>query len=62
VGTLDAFLDDSMFVYSRWISSGNYAELAVYPGGLHAFNMFPIPIAEEANARIDAFLKKHAAR
>jgi acetyl esterase len=57
-GTLDAFLDDSMFVYSRWISSGNYAELAVYPGGLHAFNMFPIPIADEANARIDAFLKR----
>lgn len=62
VGSLDAFLDDSMFVYSRWISAGNYAELAVYPGGLHAFNMFPLPLANEANARIDSFLKKHAAR
>jgi acetyl esterase len=58
VGTLDAFLDDSLFVYARWIAAGNEAELAVYPGGLHAFNMFPIPIATEANARIDAFLKK----
>lgn len=59
VGSLDAFLDDSMFVYARWISSGNAADLAVYPGGLHAFNMFPFPLAQEANARIDAFLKTH---
>lgn len=58
-GTRDAFLDDSLFLYSRWIAAGNYAELAVYPGGLHAFNMFPLPIANEANTRIDAFLKKH---
>ncbi len=61
VGTLDAFLDDSMFVYARWIAAGNEAELAVYPGGIHGFNMFPYPIAQEANARIDAFLKTHIA-
>jgi acetyl esterase/lipase len=59
VGTLDGFLDDSLFLYARWIAAGNEAELAVYPGGLHAFNVFPIPIAQEANARIDAFLKRH---
>jgi len=59
VGTLDAFLDDSLFVYARWIAAGNNAELAVYPGGIHGFNMFPYAIANEANARIDAFLKAH---
>ena len=57
VGTLDAFLDDSLFVYARWIAAGNAAELAVYPGAIHGFNSFPIPVADEANARIDAFLK-----
>jgi acetyl esterase/lipase len=56
VGTLDAFLDDSLFVYARWIAAGNEAELAVYPGGLHGFNMFDYPLADEANARIDRFL------
>ncbi len=50
VGTLDAFLDDSLFVYARWIAAGNAAELAVYPGGIHGFNMFPYAIAGEANA------------
>ena len=59
VGSLDGFLDDSLFLYARWIAAGNVAELAVYPGALHGFNMFPIPVADEANARIDAFLKKY---
>ena len=57
VGTQDAFLDDSLFVFARWIAAGNEAELAVYPGGIHGFNMFPYTLAQEANARIDAFLK-----
>lgn len=57
VGTLDPLLDDSLFMYARWISAGNEAELAVYPGGPHVFNMAPMPLAPKANARIDAFLK-----
>lgn len=61
VGTLDAFLDDSLFVYARWIAAGNEADLAVYPGGIHGFNMFPYSLAREANARIDAFLKARIA-
>ncbi len=58
VGTNDPLLDDTLFMYARWIAAGNEAELAIYPGAVHAFNVFPMPQAAEANARIDAFLKR----
>jgi len=58
VGTIDPLLDDTLFMYSRWIAAGNEAELAIYPGAPHAFNSFPLPQGAEANARIDAFLKQ----
>jgi acetyl esterase len=58
VGTIDPLLDDSLFLYARWISAGNEAELAVYPGAPHAFNIFPMPQGPAANARIDGFLKR----
>ncbi len=58
IGTVDPLLDDTLFMYSRWIAAGNEAELAIYPGAPHAFNVFPLPQAPEANARIDAFLKR----
>lgn len=58
VGTIDPLLDDTLFMYSRWIAAGNEAELAIYPGAPHAFNSFPLPQGPEANARIDAFLKR----
>jgi acetyl esterase len=60
VGTLDPLLDDSLFMASRWMAAGNEAELAVYPGGIHAFNAFPIPLAEKANSRIIDFIKEVA--
>jgi acetyl esterase/lipase len=58
VGSIDPLLDDTLFMYSRWIAAGNEAELAIYPGAPHAFNSFPLPQGPEANARIDAFLKR----
>jgi acetyl esterase/lipase len=61
VGTRDGLLDDSLFMYARYIAAGNRAELAIYPGGAHAFNYFPIAISEQANARMDAFLKRETA-
>ena len=58
VGTYDALLDDTLFMYARWIAAGNEAELAIYPGGPHAFNMFPIPLGTTANDRCDRFLQR----
>jgi acetyl esterase len=58
VGTLDPLLDDTLFLYSRWIAAGNEAELAIYPGAPHVFNLFPMPLAAPANARIDAYLAR----
>lgn len=61
VGTLDPLLDDSLFMAARWSAAGNEAELAVYPGGVHAFNMFPTPLAESANRRSQGFVAERLA-
>ena len=56
VGSLDGFLDDSMFMYCRWLSAGNRAEIGIWPGADHAFIDTPHPLAAAANESIDAFL------
>jgi acetyl esterase/lipase len=56
IGTLDPLLDDSLFMYARWLAAGNQAELAVYPGGIHAFNAFPLKAADRANQKIAEFI------
>ena len=57
VGTLDPLLDDTLWMYARWLAAGNSAELALYPGGVHGFNGMPgIEIAVEADRRVDEFL------
>ena len=57
VGSLDPLLDDTLYMYGRWLAAGNAGELVVYPGGLHGFNGTPgLAIGEEANQRVDAFL------
>lgn len=62
IGTLDPLLDDSLFMASRWVAAGNEAELAVYPGGPHAFNAFPTALARSANQRIYEFLTQQVKR
>lgn len=57
VGTLDALVDDTLFMHARWIAAGNETELAVYPGGAHGFTLFPNRLANEAGARSEAFLR-----
>lgn len=57
IGTADPLVDDSLFMASRWAVAGNHAELAVYPGGVHAFIALPdLTITRQAWARMDTFL------
>jgi acetyl esterase/lipase len=56
VGTLDPTLDDSMFMYMRWIAASNRAELAIYPGGIHGFNFLPTALGRKACAHIERFI------
>ena len=60
VGTRDPLLDDSLLMSQRWIAAGNEATLAVYPGGIHAFSAFDIPIAADALRRQVEFLRGHS--
>ncbi len=59
VGTMDPIMDDTLFMAMRWISACNPAELEIYPGGIHAFDMIPgLPIAAEFHKKVEAFLAK----
>jgi acetyl esterase/lipase len=58
VGTLDALLDDTLFMHARWQVAGSPAELRVYEEGVHGFVAFPIGIARAANDEIHAFLRR----
>ncbi|HUY98740.1 MAG TPA: alpha/beta hydrolase [Thermomicrobiaceae bacterium] len=56
IGTLDPLIDDNLFMYARWVAAGNEANLAVYPGGVHGFTLFPTPIGQRALERSAAFV------
>ena len=58
VGTCDPLLDDSRLMSRRWEAAGNLAELALYPGGVHAFDMFDLAIAHASRARQDRFVNE----
>ncbi|MFN8559851.1 MAG: alpha/beta hydrolase [Dehalococcoidia bacterium] len=58
VGSLDPLLDDSLFMYGRWVAAGNTAELAVYPGGVHGFDLFPTALGRRAHVRMDTFVDR----
>lgn len=56
VGTLDPLLDDTLFMYMRWVSAGNAAELLVCSGGIHGFVSMQTPQTDKAKATILEFL------
>ena len=58
VGTKDALIDDTLFMHVRWVTAGNEAELAIYPGGSHGFTLFPSDLSKSATVRTDAFLNR----
>jgi len=57
-GTVDPLIDDSLFLSQRVRAAGGVAELAIYPGGIHGFNVFPFHLAEIANSNIVAFINR----
>ncbi len=57
VGTLDPLFDDTLLMAKRWVEAGNEAELRVYPGGIHTYDMFDIPIAHESHAVTANFVR-----
>jgi acetyl esterase/lipase len=46
----------------RWAAAGNPAELAVYPGGIHAFDQFDLEIARAYLSRKAGFVTACFAR
>jgi len=57
IGTWDPLVDDTLFMAMRWMVAGNKTELAVYPGGTHAFDAFPTEIARQARTRMHDFIR-----
>lgn len=56
VGTWDPLVDDTLFMATRWLAAGNETDLEIYPGGVHAFDNFPIEIATRARKRMHSFV------
>ncbi len=57
VGTEDPLIDDTLFMHQRWQAAGNEAALAIYPGGSHGFDAFPIGIGRQALAGMYRFIE-----
>jgi acetyl esterase/lipase len=58
IGTCDPLIDDTLFMSRRWEAAGNRTELAIYPGGVHAFDMFDLDIAHASRIRQDNFVNE----
>ena len=57
IGTRDALLDDSLMMAARWTGAGNAAQLAVYPGGIHGFDMMlKHPLARRSHRQQTNFI------
>lgn len=58
IGTLDPLIDDTLFMAARWAAAGNATHLAVYPGGVHAFDAFDIEIGRRSRSTMHEFIAK----
>lgn len=56
VGELDPLLDDTLFLFQKWLAEGNKGELCVYPSAPHGFNGVPTKMADHCNLEISRFL------
>jgi acetyl esterase len=61
VGTLDPLVDDSLFMAIRWETAGRETELAIYPGGVHAFDALLTTIGNAARHRMHTFIAERTA-
>jgi acetyl esterase/lipase len=59
VGDHEVLLDDSVRLVERAKAAGVDATLEVEEEGIHVFQAFPVPEAEEAIARLAAFVGRH---
>jgi acetyl esterase/lipase len=57
-GTADPLIDDTLFMAARWVAARSEAEVRLYPGGVHAFDMFGLAIAQDARSAAAAFLRR----
>ena len=57
VGTRDLLLDDSLFMYGRWLSYGSHASILIIAGADHAFNAFPSATTKSVEDKISEFIK-----
>jgi acetyl esterase len=56
IGTMDPFLDDTLFMAARWEAGGNRAERYIVPGGCHLFQMFDCTITQESHKKTVEFI------
>ena len=56
VGERDPLIDDTTFMYQRWLAAGNAAQLIRYPSAPHGFNHQDTAFARRCNSSISSYL------
>lgn len=61
IGTWDPLLDENLAMSTRWAAAGNVTDLAVYPGGIHAFDAFPWSMGDASREHMHSWLRSRIA-